>query len=98
MLSQKFCIGTHLTPLRHSKDDLNTLWTCFSDKKEQIITRLVFNNTKLVSKSNSFTDLPPKEIQHVYIKDENTCWMLDKNAYIKLTSKKPLSNKRSRAK
>lgn len=96
MMSTKFSAGTHLIPLRPN-NDLYTLWTCFPDTEELRITETALSKDKVVSMSNTFFTLPPKDIQQLYIKDENTFWMLDKDTYIKLSAKKTVNTKRQRA-
>lgn len=93
----KFSIGTHLTPLRPNRD-LYTLWTCLSESKELRITESILSKDKVVSTKNSFLDLPPKDIQQLYIKNESTCWMVNEDSLIKLTEKERVSAKRQRVK
>ncbi|KAG2230223.1 hypothetical protein INT48_002093, partial [Thamnidium elegans] len=80
----KFPSGTHLNSLQAKHN--YKLSTCYFDATETRITTIELTTDKIGDKTNTFLTLADiKDLQQVYIPDQNNCWVLDKYGYIKLT-------------
>ncbi|GAA5808442.1 hypothetical protein MFLAVUS_001833 [Mucor flavus] len=89
----KFPSGTHLNPLQVKPK--YKLSTCYLGTIETRITTIELTTDKIGDKTNTFLTLADvKDLQQVYIPDQNNCWILDKNGYIKLTTIAHKSRKR----
>lgn len=89
----KFPSGTHLNPLQVKPK--YKLSTCYLGTTETRITAIELTTDKIGDKTNTFLTLADvKDLQQVYIPDQNNCWILDKDGYIKLTTIAHKSRKR----
>lgn len=87
--SIKLPSGTHLNPLQKLAKNHYKLWTSFFDTTELRITSIEVTKDAFNDQSNTFLSLPDddeiKDLQQIHIQDEDHCWILDSNGYIKLS-------------